>query len=90
MKDAASGTIDLAWAGTDADGTQVYAPPFRAMGMQLGRGSGWLLMERPRETLNVLALGSVAGACLYLAREAITGDTPRKPSSRRRRRTKRR
>jgi hypothetical protein len=78
MKEAAPGTIDLAWAGTDADGTQVYAPPRQAAAMHLGRGIGWLLTEHPRETLSGVALASVAGTCVYLVRDAIKHDSPRK------------
>jgi hypothetical protein len=85
MRDAAPGTIDLAWAGTDADGTQVYAPPCQAVAMQLGRGIGWLLTEHPRETLSGVALASVAGACVYLTCDAIKRDSPRRRPRHRRR-----
>jgi hypothetical protein len=85
MKEAALGTIDLAWAGTDADGTQVYAPPCQAAAMHLGRGIGWLLTEHPRETLSGVALASVAGACVYFACDAIKHGSAQKYPRRRRR-----
>jgi hypothetical protein len=66
MRDAAPGTIDLAWAGTDADGTRVYAPPWQAVGGHLGHGLVWLC-EHPNESLRGLALGSILMGCLYIS-----------------------
>ena len=76
--------IDLAWAGTAADGTRVYATPPEAFPFQLGRGLGWLALNYPQETLHTIALASTAGACLYFAHEASQDDLPRKRSRRRR------
>jgi hypothetical protein len=66
------GIIDFAWVGILPDGSQVYSAPRQAV----GHGLGWLLMEYPHQTLNVLALGSVAGAFVYFAREAIKDQSP--------------
>jgi hypothetical protein len=85
MRDATLRTIDLAWAGTDIDGTQVYAPPCRAVAMQLCSGIGWLLAEYPRETVGGVALASVVGACVYFARDAIKHGSARKSPRRRQR-----
>jgi hypothetical protein len=47
--------------------------------MQIGRGIVWLLLNHPHETLHGLALGSVAGACVYFVRDAIKHGPARKP-----------
>ena len=62
--------IDLFPAELGADGIRVYRPALQALGVHLARGLFWLLTEYPREVLHGLALGSVAGICLYLACDA--------------------
>ena len=60
-------TIDAVFVGTEPDGTPVFGSPFEALTVQIVRGVVSVLMEYPREVLNGLALGSVAGMCIYLA-----------------------
>jgi hypothetical protein len=62
--------IDLAFAGVEPDGSRVYAPPAEALALWCGRGLGWLIVNRPRETLHGLALVLVAGICIFLVRDA--------------------
>ena len=64
-------TIDLAWAGTEADGTPVYAPPFEAAMRQLGQELGWLLVKYPQQTIDGLVLATVGVACAYLTYENL-------------------
>jgi hypothetical protein len=73
--------IDL--VGVETDGTVIYASPWQAVAMQLGRGIGWLLTEHPRQTLGGVALASVGACICYLAHDAVKRDsTTRKYSSR--------
>ena len=64
-------TIDLAWAGTEADGTPVYAPPLEAAMRQVGQRLGWLLVKYPHGTTHGLALSTVGAACAYFIYAAI-------------------
>src|SRR5262249_54604730 len=78
-------TIDLFCAGVAPDGTKIYAPPLQAMGSRVGCGIGWLIATYPDETLHGAALGSVAAACVYLARDAIRRESARARKSSHRR-----
>jgi hypothetical protein len=66
-------TIELAYAGTE-NGLPVYAPPMEALTKHIVNGITWLLLNYPSETahvtLNILALASVTGACMWLASDA--------------------
>jgi hypothetical protein len=64
-------TIDLAWAGIEADGTSVYAPPPEAAMRLAGQGLGWLLVQYPHQTIHGLVLATVGVACAYLTYENL-------------------
>lgn len=65
--------VDLAWAGTEADGTLVYDSPKRALSFQLGLGIGRLVGEYPRQAGQCFALVALAAACVVLTWRAIRG-----------------
>ena len=77
-----SRTIDLAWAGTEADGTPVYAPPLEAAMRRVGQEFGWLLVQYPHQTIDGLMLATVGVACAYLTYDALQQNSPPKRSRR--------
>jgi hypothetical protein len=68
--------VDLYPAETDADGVRVFRPFLETWMGQLAQ----LVMEYPREAGHCLALGLVAGACIYLASDVIKHDAALKLS----------
>jgi len=75
-------TIDLAWAGIEADGTPVYAPPLEAAMRRVGQELGWLLVKYPHGTAYGLALATVGAACAYLVHDALQQNSAPKRSLR--------
>jgi hypothetical protein len=59
--------IDLYPSEIEPDGTCVYRPPLQALVGQITSGAVRLLTEYPRETLQVLVLALVAGACVWFS-----------------------
>jgi hypothetical protein len=70
-------TIDLFWAGVERDGSPIYASPLEALMSRVGLGITWLVMKYPNQTGQGLVLGSVAGACVYLAWDAVKHESAR-------------
>jgi hypothetical protein len=57
--------IDLVPAGTEVDGSPLYATQAEASSMLLGRCVAWLLVNHSPEILRVLGLVAIGGLCLY-------------------------
>jgi len=62
--------VDLYPAEIEPDGTRVYRPPLQALAAQIASGAIYLLSEYPQQTLHIVALMLVAGACVWLCKKA--------------------
>jgi hypothetical protein len=60
--------IDLYPCGIEPDGTRVYRPTLQALATHVAAGAIWLATEYPQETLQMLTLTLIAGACVWWCR----------------------